>query len=130
MRLNPTVNFFKCFALALLMTASVVSYGTDTNTKDTKKDDTQKAKKEQVDENQQGSEQEAAAPEKSSDQVKEKKSSISNFSFNYLFYLIYKIKYAEIFKLPSRNSNEDARSSSWSNVSLTKIYQKLTQPSL
>ncbi len=128
MRLNPTVNFFKCIALALLMMASVVGYG-DTNTKDTKKDETQKAKKEQVDENQKDSEQEAVTPE-NSEQVKEKKSAISNFSFNYLFYLIYKIKYADIFKLPSRNNNEDARSSSWSNVSLNKIYQKLTQPSL
>ena len=129
MRLNLTTNLFKCIAMSLLMMASVVAYGS-TGTKDTKKDESQKTKKEQVDEKQKDSEQEPTAVEESTEEVKEQKSAISNFSFNYLFYLIYKIKYADIFKLPSRNGNEDARSSSWSGVNLSKLYQRLSQPSL
>jgi len=110
------------------MMASVVAYGSN-GTKDTKKDESQKTKKEQVDSNKKDtSEQESTTVEQNQEEVKEK-SAISNFSFNYLFYLIYKIKYADIFKLPSRN-NEDARSSSWSGVNLNKLYQRLSQPSL
>ena len=39
--------------------------------------------------------------------VTESDESISNSSFNYFFYLIYKIKFEDVFRLPSRNISEN-----------------------
>lgn len=52
--------------------------------------------------------------------------SISNSSFNYFFYLIYKIKFSDIFKLPNRNT-EDNRSSI-STININSLLEKLANP--
>ena len=54
--------------------------------------------------------------------------SISNSSFNYFFYLIYKIKFADVFKLPNRNS-ESSRSAV-PNINLNSLLEKLTDPKI
>ena len=43
--------------------------------------------------------------------------SISNHSFNYFFYLIYKVKFEDIFQLPSRGTSDTGISIHRVNVS-------------
>lgn len=54
--------------------------------------------------------------------------SISNSSFNYFFYLIYKIKFADIFNLPNRNSENNQ--SAVPTVNINSLLEKLTNPKI
>jgi hypothetical protein len=54
--------------------------------------------------------------------------SISNSSFNYLFYLIYKIKFADIFKLTNRNTKDN--SLSIPTININALLEKITNPKI
>ena len=54
--------------------------------------------------------------------------SISNSSFNYIFYLIYKIKFADIFKLPNRNTRDN--SLSIPTININALLEKITNPKI
>ena len=73
--------------------------------------------------------QPADQPSQSQESAEEESVVISSVSFNFLFYLIYKIKYADIFNIISRKK-EDSNSSSFSGVQINQLIEKLTNPSL
>ncbi len=129
MRPNFTFKFFKVLTLVAMMLVSSSIYAT-TGTKDENKNGTKKEQKEQSEQAQPNEETPPTANSSTENEnSKEEGVSISNVSFNFIFYLIYKIKYAEIFKLPTRK-NDDASLRGWSGVHLNRLYQKLTKPNI
>lgn len=124
-----SINSLKLFSLGLLMVLSTVVYATE-GTKDNGKDTEKKPDKEQVDQGQSlvdNSSSEQPTQEKAAKE--EEGMSISSVSFNFIFYLIYKIKYADIFKIVNRKQDE-SNSSVWSQINLNHLYRKLAPPAI
>ena len=130
MRLLKTEIFFKIILVIFLMVAGTTA-NADTGPTDINKDNhKEQLHDQQAEQNESGSEantkedliqdQEGASDE---DEV-----SISNSSFNYLFYLIYKIKFADIFKLPNRNTKDN--SLSIPTININALLEKITNPKI
>ena len=116
MRLLNTLKSFKILLLILLMVGGTTICA-NTEPTDTKEDNNkEQLQSEQI-------EQEESGPDISS-----KDDGAGNSSFNYFFYLIYKIKFADIFKLPNRNT-EDNRSSI-PTININWLLKKLTNPKI
>lgn len=129
MRLLNTEIFFKFLLVIFLMIAGTTA-NADTGPTDINKDNNkEQLQDQQAEKNESGSEaikedlirdQEGASDE---DDV-----SISNSSFNYLFYLIYKIKFADIFKLTNRNTKDN--SLSIPTININALLEKITNPKI
>ena len=130
MRLLNTEIFFKILLVIFLMVAGTIA-NADTGPTDINKDNNkEQLNDQQTEQNESGSEvntkedlirnQEGTSDE---DEV-----SISNSSFNYLFYLIYKIKFADIFKLPNQSTRDN--SLSIPTINIKALLQKITNPNI
>ena len=130
MRLLNTVKFLKILLVIFLIVAGTTA-NADTGPTDINKDNNkEQLHDQQAEQNESGSEvntkedlirdQEGASDE---DDV-----SISNSSFNYIFYLIYKIKFADIFKLPNRNTRDN--SLSIPTININALLEKITNPKI
>lgn len=86
--------------------------------------------KEQIQEDQAEQEkpEEAASIETEENKADEEGISISNSSFNYFFYLIYKIKFADIFNLPNQNSLKTRVATP--SINLNSVLEKLITPEI
>ena len=130
MRLLNTVKFLKILLVIFLIVAGTTA-NADTGPTDTHKDSNkEQLHNQQTEQKESGSEantkedlirdQEGAADE---DEVR-----ISNSSFNYLFYLIYESKFADIFKLPNRPPEDT--SFSIPTINLNSLLEKITNPKI
>lgn len=118
-----SVRVLKAVVIFSFMVSSTLIYATDP--KEEQKNSQKDQEQEQVDASKQVAELESTAANTDQEVGKEDEGvSISNLSFNFIFYLIYKIKYAEIFKLPNHNS--DNRSNSvWNGIGINELIQKI-----
>ncbi len=108
MSLLNSLKFFKFFLVILLMIAGTMAIA-NIKPGDNRETDKEEIHNQQVEKDDSGSE--AAAKKegiKNKEETSEKRQvNVSNSSFNYLFFLIYKIKFADIFRLPNRNDEEN-----------------------
>jgi len=58
----------------------------------------------------------------------EEEARISHSSFNFFFYLIYKFKFADIFKLPNLNTEENR--TSIPTININSLLEKITNPKI
>ena len=125
MRLLKTLKSFKILLVVFLMLV-----GIGATAKDEPKDNNRTSDKEQIQEDQVEQEKsvETASVEPEENQADEDGISISNSSFNYFFYLIYKIKFADIFNLPNQNSLKTRASTP--SVNLNSLLEKLITPEI
>jgi hypothetical protein len=130
MRLLNTLKSFKILLVVFLMVAVTIANAKVEPTDDDKADNNGQLHKEQVEQDESGSDTNAGndiAGEKegASD---EDGARISSSSFNYFFYLIYQIKFANIFKLPNRNTEESRSFIPTLNINL--LLEKLINPKI
>lgn len=117
------VRALKVMVIFLMMASASILYATDP--KEDQKNKNQEDQQ-QVEASQPGNEVNANDATENESRKEEEGVSISNLSFNFIFYLIYKIKYAEILKLPT-HKRENSSSSIWSIVSINELIQKVTR---
>ncbi len=123
-----SLNSLKVFGLALFMVLATVVYATEGNN-DNNKNSQKESKKEQVEQDNAANDASVDAAQSEEPATDEEGVSMSSVSFNFIFYLIYKIKYADIFKIVNRRQDE-SNSSGWSGVNLNRLYQKLAPPAI
>ncbi len=110
----------------VLATVVYATEGNNDNNKNSQKD----TKNEQVEQDHAGNEVTKVDAAQNEEPTNDEEGvSISSVSFNFVFYLIYKIKYADIFKIVNRRQDE-SNSSGWSRINLNQLYQKLAPPAI
>ena len=121
-------KYLTVFSLMLLMAFSTMVFANN-GAKDNNKNNQKDKEQEQVESTASTEELPAEQASQATEPSEEESVSISSVSFNFVFYLIYKIKYADIFKMFNRK-RDDGSSSSFSEINLNRLYEKLTNPAL
>ncbi len=127
MRLLNTLNSFKFLFVILLMVA-----GTTVNAMVEPTDNDKVNNKEQL----QGEQDESGSDTTTRNDLlgeregasDEEEARISHSSFNFFFYLIYKFKFADIFKLPNLNTEENR--TSIPTININSLLEKITNPKI
>lgn len=130
MRLLNTLKSFKILLVVFLMVAVTIADAKVEPTDDDKANNKGRLHKEQVEQDESGSDTNARnniAGEKQG-VSEEDRTRISSSSFNYFFYLIYQIKFADIFKLPNRNTEQSSSTIPTLNINL--LLEKLINPKI
>lgn len=111
------MKFLLILSFAVLSTTLYSNTGTPDSKKTENQEEVQNApEKEQISE----TTQERVADD---NQIQDEESSeISNSSFNYFFYLIYKIKFEDIFKLPGQSASKIRM------INLNALIEKIAKP--
>jgi hypothetical protein len=123
MRLSKSLNSFK-FLLVFMMAFTYIASSANTGTtkpkevKQEQKVEAATSKKVTTDDQQDLSTEEEVQ--------QDHEPAISNSSFNYFFYLIYKVKFEDVFKLPGRSTMNNGVAIH--RVNLNAIVERLVQP--
>ena len=123
MRLSKSLNSFK-FLLVLTLAFTYVASSANTGT--TKPEEVKQEQKVETASSQETSADDQQDLTTEEEVQKDGEPAISNSSFNYFFYLIYKVKFQDVFKLPGRNAMNNGVA--LHRVNLNAIVERLVQP--
>lgn len=124
MSLLKTLKFFAAFAWVLLMAFPMQA---NTNPRNTGKSSEQSISPEAL-QNQYQDEEASQEKIREEDDQEDKQELDSNSSLNYIFYMIYKVKFEDLFRFPDRSGSQN--SAGLNLININSLLEYLNNPKI